>query len=100
MFVFPYSLLGWKPLLFTLLIDGTGFLRWERDWSPSWREGASRVASGMECDVQGADKDSKKGMRDRYVVTPGGDVLKSKKEMQAFLYLDSLEPQPPDHLSP
>ena len=43
---------------------------------------------------------SKKGMRDRYVVTPGGDVLKSKKEMQAFLYLDSLEPQPPDHLSP
>ena len=42
---------------------------------------------------------SKKGMRDRYVVTPGGDVLKSKKEMQAYLYLDSLEPQPPDHFS-
>ena len=60
-FVFPYSLLGWKPLLFTLLTDGTGFLRWERDWSPSWREGASRAASGMECEVQGADKRLEKG---------------------------------------
>ena len=42
----------------------------------------------------------KKGTRDRYLVTPDGVVLKSKQEMQAFLYLDRLEPQPPDHLRP
>ena len=32
----------------------------------------------------------KKGMRDRYLVAPDGTVLKSKKEMEAHLYLDSL----------
>ena len=32
----------------------------------------------------------KKGMRDRYLVAPDGTVLKSKKEMEAHLYLNSL----------
>ena len=43
----------------------------------------------------------KKGMRDRYFVTPHGVLLKTKKEMQARLCLDTLprEYDAPDHLS-
>ena len=33
---------------------------------------------------------STKGKRERYFVTPGGTFLRSKQEMEAHLYLDSL----------